>query len=146
MTRFGLAGQYLRSLWRRMISAMPRWTRKRFPRRLLVVLTILATVAAGMYSLRSPILTAMARLLWVEDSLKQADFIFVLNGGVHVRPFRAAELYRRTLAPEIIIARAAMGPAEKLGLYPNETDVAVQVLQHLGYPGPPFKCWNLLGM
>ena len=116
-----------------------------FVARLFVVCTALAILTIGIYAVRSPILTGMAEFLTVEDSLKQADVIFVLNGDVHTRPFRAAELYSRNLAPEIAMAKARTLRAEELGLYPNPTDVSVQVLQSLGLPDRAIRVLETVG-
>jgi len=76
----------------------------------------------------------MADLLVVNDPLQPADMIFVLNGDYNTRPFRASELYEQGLAPVIVIAKAEMLPAEKLGLAPNDTDVSINVMKKLGVP------------
>jgi len=86
------------------------------------------------YALRSQILTGVADLLIVNDSLQPADIIFVLNGDYNTRPFRASVLYKQGFAPAVVMAQAEMRPAEKLGLAPNDTDVAIGVMKKLGVP------------
>jgi len=95
----------------------------------------LLVAALGLaFVFRGRLLTAAAETLVVDDPLRPADVIFVLNGDYNTRPFRAAELYRQGLAPRILIARSEVQPAEKLGLAPNETDIAVAVMIKLGVP------------
>ncbi len=80
------------------------------------------------------LLTGLARFLIVEEPLHPADIIFVLNGDVDSRPFLAGELFRQGLAPRIVMAQAEDTPPVEMGLFPNTTDVAVQVMQELGVP------------
>ncbi|PIZ25005.1 MAG: hypothetical protein COY47_08350, partial [Chloroflexi bacterium CG_4_10_14_0_8_um_filter_57_5] len=92
--------------------------RKRLLQRVLLAGIVLVLLIALAYAFRSQILTGMADLLVVNDPLQPADMIFVLNGDYNTRPFRASELYEQGLAPVIVIAKAEMLPAEKLGLAP----------------------------
>jgi len=108
--------------------------RKRLLQRVLLAGIVLVLLIALAYAFRSQILTGMADLLVVNDPLQPADMIFVLNGDYNTRPFRASELYEQGLAPVIVIAKAEMLPAEKLGLAPNDTDVSINVMKKLGVP------------
>jgi uncharacterized SAM-binding protein YcdF (DUF218 family) len=86
------------------------------------------------YAFRSTILTRIAGALIIQDELRPADAIVLLNGDFDTRPFRAGELYKQELAPVIIVARAENEPVVDLGLTPNETDVSVGVMERLGVP------------
>lgn len=101
-----------------------------------VLLPSVALLLTGLlaYAFRVQLLTDMARLLIVTDPLQPADIIFVLNGDVNTRPFLAAELFKQGLAGQIVIPREENSPAVETGLYPNGTDVSVQVMQNLGVP------------
>ncbi len=98
------------------------------------VLLLFLTLCLLAYALRVPLLTGVGRYLIVEDELQEADILFLLNGDFNTRPFYAAELYARGLAPRIVIARAEASPAERLGLLPNETDLSVAILERQGVP------------
>lgn len=96
---------------------------------------MVAGLAAAAFLFRGALLTGVAELVVVEDRLTPADLIFVLNGDVHTRPFRAAQLYREGLAPRVVIAREQARPATRLGLYPGDADVAVEIMRREGVPG-----------
>ncbi len=103
-------------------------------RRLAAAVLLLLTLCLLTYALRVPLLTGVGRGLIVEDELHPADILFLLNGDYNTRPFYAAELYARGLAPRLVIARAEPSPAERLGLIPNETDISVAILERQGVP------------
>ncbi len=112
----------------------------------LLLLVILA------YGFRAPLLTGLAGFLIVDDELSRgstlsassvlstdngpqpADLIFVLNGEIETRPFHAADLFKQGLAPQILIARVEDSPPIEMGLWPNETDVAVKIMRELDVP------------
>lgn len=101
---------------------------------LVLMVTILAAAGLLVYVYRFQLLSGLARLLIVSDSLQPADIIFVLNGDVNTRPFFAAQLFKQALAPRIVIPRVEDTPAVSIGLYPNGTDVSVKVMQKLEVP------------
>jgi uncharacterized SAM-binding protein YcdF (DUF218 family) len=94
----------------------------------------LILAVAGLYAFRIPLLRLMADSLAVEESLRPADLIYVLNGEVNSRPFRAADLYHRGYAPKVVVPRAEALPAELLGVLPTTTEVTVAILRRLGVP------------
>lgn len=148
MTRLHLVVARMRSLWSgkmpgNLSAALNRL--RRVAQKLLIATAILAVFAIFSFALRAPLLTGVAGFLTVEDSLTQADFIYVLTGGPNERPFRAAELYHQNLAPEIILPQAEIRRTEALGLYPNETDVAVQTLRKLGVPDSAIRVVETAG-
>lgn len=113
-------------------------------------LTLLATVIAlscggFVFLFQTQILTSLARVLVVDDSLQPADVIYILNGEVNTRPFHAAGLYQQGLASEVVIPREESGPASKIGLYPNGTDVSANILQSLGIPPERVKIIEVEG-
>jgi uncharacterized SAM-binding protein YcdF (DUF218 family) len=101
---------------------------------LVFIAILLAAAGLPLYFYRFRLLSGLAGLLIVNDPLQPADIIFVLNGDVNNRPFFAAELFQKGLAPRIVIPQEEDGPAASIGLYPNGTDVSVQVMQKLGVP------------
>lgn len=70
----------------------------------------------------------------VQDPLGDSDLILVMNGDVHVRPFRAADLYRQGVAPIVGVTEVEMSPAVQLGVYPSTTTATIQVLRRRGVP------------
>ncbi len=108
--------------------------KKRTARNWLVAGAVMLVLAALVYVFRASILTGVADVLIVNDPPQPADIIFLLNGDFNTRPFRATELYKQGLAPLVVIARAEDGPAVKMGLLPNDTDISVGVMQRLGVP------------
>jgi uncharacterized SAM-binding protein YcdF (DUF218 family) len=71
---------------------------------------MLASVAVGGWLVREPVLVAAADLWIVSDATTRADAIVVLGGGLEIRPFVAAELWRRGLADKILISQ---GPGDR---------------------------------
>jgi uncharacterized SAM-binding protein YcdF (DUF218 family) len=89
-------------------------------------------LAAGLYTFRSTVLAGMGNFLVIHDRLEPADIIFLLNGDTTTRPYHAAELLHRGLAPKVVIARMEDSESVKLGAYPNPTDSNITVLKKLG--------------
>ena len=71
------------------------------------VIFMLASVAAGGWLVRERVLVGAADLWTVSDSTTRADAIVVLGGGLEIRPFIAAELWRRGLADKILISQGS---------------------------------------
>jgi uncharacterized SAM-binding protein YcdF (DUF218 family) len=103
-------------------------------RNILVAGVILLLLVILAYAFRTPILTGVADVLVVNDTLQPADIIFLLNSDYNTRPFRASELYKQGLAPVVVITRSENTPAVDLGLVPNDTDISVGVMEKLGVP------------
>ena len=89
---------------------------------LVVLLSLLCFV------FRSPLLTGLANAWIVNDPLEKADAIVVLGGGLDIRPFAAARLYREGLAPKILLMDVRLAPTTNLGITPPEKDLTRQVL------------------
>jgi uncharacterized SAM-binding protein YcdF (DUF218 family) len=71
----------------------------------------------------------------VSDAIAPADAIAVLGGGLETRPFAAAELYKKGMAPLILVSDAKPSPAEKLGIVASHVEGNRGVLLKLGVPG-----------
>jgi uncharacterized SAM-binding protein YcdF (DUF218 family) len=84
------------------------------------------------YFARGAILREMGSFLVVMDPPEQADFVFLLNGDVAVRPPRAAELVKQGYAPKVVVCRAEDGRLVTSRLARNVTEMAVAVLQQEG--------------
>lgn len=110
-------------------ASMKRWCKS-------VSLTGIALLLSCLlaFAFRVQLLTGLASFLVVDDALQAADMIFVLTGGMETRPFHAAELYQRGLAPLIALSRAEETPTVEMGLYPDPIDVMVSVMKEQGVP------------
>jgi uncharacterized SAM-binding protein YcdF (DUF218 family) len=94
----------------------------------------LAAIATLAYSFRYPLMTSAASAWVVNEPLLKADGIVVLGGGLDSRPLIAAELYRRGLAREVLVAIPDAHPAAKLHVMPADAEVTVALLRKLGVP------------
>lgn len=104
------------------------------PRKRVVVLFAVAFLVLVGFGFRRPVLAAGAHFLDVGSAPEVSDVIFVLGGDIHSRPLRAVELYRRGLAPTILLARSADSEATRIGAIPNETDATVVLMTRMGVP------------
>ena len=103
-------------------------------RRPLIGMFVLATVVAGGWLLREPVLVGAADLWFVSDPVSRADAIVVLSGGLATRPFVAAELWRRGLADKILISQAPEERAVSMGAMPSHTELNREILLKWGVP------------
>ena len=99
---------------------------------LLPVFIVLAFAVAWMA--RASILRGVADLWVISDALDRADAIVILGGRVDVRPFAAAALYKRGLAPQVLVSKAKAGPIHPLQLLPSQIELTRQILSKLGVP------------
>ena len=76
-------------------------------RRLGAVALSLILLAAGIWLGREPLLRGAADLWIVSDPVTRADVVAVLGGGLEVRPFAAAELYKKGLVTKILVSQVA---------------------------------------
>jgi uncharacterized SAM-binding protein YcdF (DUF218 family) len=96
------------------------------------VLLAVILLPVALYAFRNSVLAEMGNFLVINDPLAPADIIFLLNGDTTTRPYHAAELLHRGLAPKVVIARMEDSESVKLGAYPNPTDSNIAVLRKLG--------------
>jgi uncharacterized SAM-binding protein YcdF (DUF218 family) len=95
---------------------------------------VLATVVAGGWLLREPVLSGAANLWIVSDPVSRANAIVVLGGGLETRPFVAAELWRRGLADKILISQPPEERAVSIGAMPSHSELNREILLKLGVP------------
>lgn len=103
-------------------------------RRLLIGSAVLLVFALGLWLARWRMLAAAGHLLVDAEPAQRADLILLLNGDLDTRPAAAAALWRQGAAPRIAIARAESSRAVQMGLVPNITDLALEMLQRGGVP------------
>ncbi|MEJ5370094.1 MAG: YdcF family protein [Bryobacteraceae bacterium] len=103
-------------------------------RRWLLAAFLLASLLAVLWLARWRILAAAGAFLVDAAPAHPADLILLLNGDLDTRPAAAASLWKQNLAPRIAIARSESSRAVQLGLVPNVTDLAVEMLLRDGVP------------
>jgi uncharacterized SAM-binding protein YcdF (DUF218 family) len=95
---------------------------------------VVVLAIAGAWTARASILRGLADWWVISDPLDRADAIVVLGGRSDVRPFAAADLYKRGFAPRILIANVMRDPLEAMQLWPGQTSLTRQLLLKLGVP------------
>ena len=114
-------------------SIKPLRQRQSF-RRLGAIAVSLILLAAGIWLLRVPLLRAAADLWIVSDPVTRANAVAVLGGGLDVRPFAAAELYKQGLVTKIIVSQVAESPLVKNFAIPGHSELNRMLLLKLGIP------------
>jgi uncharacterized SAM-binding protein YcdF (DUF218 family) len=99
-----------------------------------MVMLVLAGLVPGAWLGRELLLRGMADLWIVSDPVSRAGAVAVLGGGLDVRPFAAAELYRKGLVNKILISQVEEGREVTLGAVPGHTELNRAVLLKLGVP------------
>ena len=108
---------------------------KRVSRRRAIICLAIALLAVGFaWSEREPILQHLAAWWVVSDELTHADAIVVLGGSIDVRPFAAADLYKRGYADKVLVLNVQLSRAERLGFVRSHTQLNTDVLVKLGVP------------
>lgn len=104
-------------------------------RKVIGVIACLLLALIALYFLRHPVLRSFATTLIQEDSLAQADVIFVLSGGGFDRGNEAAKVYHAGYAPKIVCTGG--NPVKELkvfGMDTLESDMTAANLRRLGVP------------
>jgi uncharacterized SAM-binding protein YcdF (DUF218 family) len=94
---------------------------------------VLLAFFAGWHA-RVEILRGVARAWVVSDSITPADAIAVLGGGLETRPFAAADLYKKAIAKQILLADVKLSPTENLKIIPSHVELNRAVLLKLDVP------------
>ena len=82
---------------------------------------------------RAAILHSIGGALYVRDTPRPAELIYQFGGGFIERSRVSADLYKRGLAPRVVLMRVYQ-PPELAGTYLNETDITIRILTRLGVP------------
>ena len=84
---------------------------------------------------RAPLLRGAADLWIVSDpAVTRSDVVAVLGGGLEVRPFVAAELYKKGLVTKILVSQVAESHLAEIGAIPGHSELNRMVLLKLGVP------------
>lgn len=115
------------------------WTRR-------ASLAAIAFMLAGLLALawleRELLLRGTADLWIVSDEVTPADAVAVLGGGLDVRPFAAATLYKQGLVKRVLISQVADGQAAEINAIPRHTEANRQVLLRLGVPASAIETFG----
>jgi uncharacterized SAM-binding protein YcdF (DUF218 family) len=103
--------------------------RRRRGRRAFIAALILASAGLALAAAHRPLLVGFALLFRVDDPAP-SDAIVMLLGGTPHRPQKAAELYRRGLAPVVLLCREPRDPV----LPYDPSELIKQYMVRLGVP------------
>jgi uncharacterized SAM-binding protein YcdF (DUF218 family) len=115
-----------------LVSAQAVWARR--IRRLWTIALLSAAIALLLWVERELLLRGAAEVWIVSDPVTQADAAVVLGGGIDVRPFAAAELYRKGLVKKVLVSAVEDDRAAALGAVSGHTEANRRVLLSLGVP------------
>ena len=107
---------------------------RRFNGRLVATTLLLTALVSGVWLQRATMLRGAADLWMVSDPVTRSDVVVVLGGEPTVRPFVAAELYRKGLATKVLISQVAEPRSTKIAGIPGHTELNRMVLLKLGVP------------
>jgi uncharacterized SAM-binding protein YcdF (DUF218 family) len=113
-------------------SALPQILR--FLGRLLAAILLLTVLAVGIWFERAPLLRGAADLWIVSDPVTSSDAVVVLGGQLEVRPFAAAELYKKGLVTRVLVSQVADADSSKNGVIPGHSEINRLLLLKLGVP------------
>ena len=105
-----------------------------FPGRLVTAMLLLAVLVGGAWLGRESLLRGAADLWVVSDPVTRSDVVAVLGGDLEVRPFVAAELYKKDLVTKVLVSQVMEGRSSKIGLIPGHSELNRMVLLKLGVP------------
>jgi uncharacterized SAM-binding protein YcdF (DUF218 family) len=100
----------------------------------LIAVLAFAGVSLGAWSGRAWLLHSAADLWVVSDPIGPADAVAVFGGGLEMRPFAAAEYYRRGLVKKVLVSNVRESPAQRLGVIASDTAAGRAILLKLGVP------------
>ena len=103
-------------------------------RRVFNCLTLSVILGLGVWVEREAILRSAANLWIVSDPITPADAVVVLGGGIDLRPFVAADLYKKGLVTKILLSEVEEGKAASIGAVFGHTESNRRVLLKLGVP------------
>jgi uncharacterized SAM-binding protein YcdF (DUF218 family) len=109
-------------------------SRFRAAKRALVALLLLATICVSVWCGRATLLRGAAELWIVSDPVGPADAVVILGGGLAVRPFAAADYYKKGLTRKILVSNVRLKKEETLGGLPSHNAMNHNVLLKLGVP------------
>lgn len=107
---------------------------QRFIGRLIAAILLLAVLVAGVWLARAPLLRGAADLWIISDPVTRSDVVAVLGGELDVRPFAAAELYKKGLVTKVLVSQVAEARFTKILAIPGHSELNRMLLLKLGVP------------
>jgi uncharacterized SAM-binding protein YcdF (DUF218 family) len=95
----------------------------------MLLLTVL-----GVWHERTPLLRGAADFWIVSDPVTHSDAVAIFGGGLEVRPFAAAELYKKGLVTKVLISRVAGTQSSEILAIPRHSELNRRLLLKLGIP------------
>jgi uncharacterized SAM-binding protein YcdF (DUF218 family) len=122
----------------------PTWRTVRFRHTRGLVIVVLVMVCLGWLAWieRAPLLRGAANLWIVSDPITPTDVAVVLGGGLEVRPFAAADLYRRGFVIKILVSQVAEERVVKIGAARGHPETNRQILLKLGVPADAIETFG----
>ena len=117
---------------------------RRLWRRAVVVLLLVSLLGASIWIARAPLLRGAAELWIVSDEVTPADAAVVLGGLVNIRPFVAADLYRKGLVSKVLVSNSGDSQAAAIGAVEGDTESNRRVLLKLGVPESAIETFGLV--
>lgn len=116
---------------------------RKFFKRLLITLTILLVLVAGLYLFRKPILKGIGYSLVYEDSSVKVDAAFILSSSPTERGELAADLYHRNMFPVIFTMGEAINPSlAAINIQQTDAELTKRYLVQLGVPDSLVRAIN----
>jgi uncharacterized SAM-binding protein YcdF (DUF218 family) len=112
-------------------------------RRFLTVILVMAGLGWLTWAEQAPLLRGLANLWIVSDPVTSADAAVVLGGGLEVRPFAAADLYRRGVVRKVLVSQVGEERAVNVGAARGHTEINRQVLVNLGVPADAIEIFGI---
>jgi uncharacterized SAM-binding protein YcdF (DUF218 family) len=118
----------------RLFQSIPEPRKLRGVLRSFSIVLLLALAGLSAWLGRESLLRGAADLWIVSDPVTQGDAVVVLGGGLKVRPFVAADLYRKGLVGKVLISQVAEERRVPVDLIAGDTELNREVLIRLGVP------------
>jgi uncharacterized SAM-binding protein YcdF (DUF218 family) len=127
----------------RNLTFSPPKRRLRRAWRFLIVALFVAGLGWLTWAERASLLQGLANLWIVSDPVTSADAAVVLGGGLEVRPFAAADLYRRGVVRKVLVSGVADERVVNIGVARGHTETNRQVLLKLGVPSDAIEIFGV---
>jgi hypothetical protein len=112
-------------------------------RRSLTIVLLLSFLFLVMWLAREFLLCGAAELWIVSDTVTHGDAAVVLGGGLGVRPFVAADLYRQGIVSKIVVSQVAEERFVDMGVIPGHTEINRKILLQSGVPDTAIETFGI---
>jgi uncharacterized SAM-binding protein YcdF (DUF218 family) len=102
--------------------------------RFVAAILLLTIIGTGVWLERASLLRGAADLWIVSDLMTRSDVAVVLGGQIEVRPFVAAELYKKGLVTKVLVSQVAEARSTAIGAIPGHSESNRLLLLKLGVP------------